>query len=131
MVDVKKLESIIKELENILKANKEVKITTRGVESFIKIDLSRIKKSTDGKYLIGYLNGLNDLRGALLGENIEILIPRLESVRNEVQAHLDKLAEEERKPKGYDRIKATAKVNLPRPMTKKEMNKRIKETKKR
>ena len=127
LIDREQLSGIIEELEKIFNADDKQVITLKGVESFIKIDLTKIKKSTDGKYLIGYLNGLNDLIKALNGEDIEILIPRLENVKNEVQEHIDKIIEEERKPKGYDRAKATARVSLPKAMTTEEINKKLKE----
>ena len=127
LIDKQQLREIIEELEKILNADDKQVITLKGVESFIKIDLTKIKKSTDGKYLIGYLNGLNDLIKALSGEGIEILMPRLESVKNSVQEHIDEIIEEERKPKGYDRVRATARVNLPKAMTSKEINKKLKD----
>ena len=127
MIDKQQLREIIEGLEKILNADDKQVITLKGVESFIKIDLTKIKKSTDGKYLIGYLNGLNDLIKALNGEGIEILMPRLESVKNGVQEHIDKIIEEERKPKGYDRVRATARINLPKAMTSKEINKKLKD----
>ena len=127
LIDKQQLREIIEELEKILNADDKQVITLKGVESFIKVDLTKIKKSTDGKYLIGYLNGLNDLIKALNDEGVEILMPRLESVKNGVQEHIDKIIEEERKPKGYDRARATARVNLPKSMTSKEINKKLKD----
>ena len=127
LIDKQQLREIIEELEKILNTDDKQVITLKGVESFIKIDLTKIKKSTDGKYLIGYLNGLNDLIKALNDEGVEILMPRLESVKNSVQEHIDKIIEEERKPKGYDRVRATARVNLPKVMASKEINKKLKD----
>lgn len=127
LIGREQLREIIEELEKILNADDKQVITLKGVESFIKIDLAKIKKSTDGKYLIGYLNGLNDLIKALKDEDIEILMPRLENVKNKVQEHIDKIIEEERKPKGFNRARATARVSLPKAMTIEEINKKLKE----